>query len=56
MLSPTLHILEVAQKAATQHNKLLCHLVLQAQHLESAEARLDPHKLLIRADVSLQLL
>ena len=41
MLSPTLHMLDVAQKVAIQHNKLLCYLVWQAQH-QVAEARLDP--------------
>ena len=34
-------MLEVAQKVAIQHNKLLWYLVLQAQ-LQVAEARLDP--------------
>jgi hypothetical protein len=48
MLSPTLHILDVAQKAATQHNKLFCHLAsptLNLQKLGSTH-KTDKHHLL----------
>ena len=47
-------MLEVAQKVATQHNKLLCYLVLLRLGLTQ---KIDMHHLLtLRADVSLQLL